>query len=298
MARPTKTGLDYFNVDVVFDENLECLISLYGAQALLVMIRFWQMAYRTENGEVSYSGVIRRIISKTKFNAKTASDEKKLEQIFASAIEFGLLDGDAYKKGILTSHGVKKRLGVISQVREKARERQAKKSYSANNHEEHTNKNSYSTKRNTKESKGKKRKVKERRERERRKSVTNESSQSLSFFSPPKDKKLFSEDDMQKLFLKLGEEQAQFWAEEVQLACERNPEEFLSKCKSPVAMALSWARRCVADGKIWDAATKTYQKSNGAKKDKTAKELANGARLILDEQEKRILKQAKEMGRC
>jgi len=133
MARPKKQGMDYFSLDVDFDVNVEALIEVHGNDALAFLIRFWQMAYKTENGEINCSGIIRRTIMNILF--KHANSEN-IDKIITDAIELNLIDGSAYKRGILTSSGIKKRIEGMEQLREKARERRNKNYYSANNREQ------------------------------------------------------------------------------------------------------------------------------------------------------------------
>ena len=48
MARPTKQGLEYFPIDVQFDDKIELLISELGSDALSILITIWQLIYQND----------------------------------------------------------------------------------------------------------------------------------------------------------------------------------------------------------------------------------------------------------
>jgi len=239
MARPRKKGLDYFPLDTDFDDELEGLVYQHGNDALAVMIRFWQAAYKTDDGVLDYSGVIRRITLAKRANIS----EKKLENIITDASEVGLIDPDALKDGMLTSRGVRKRIEKVVQEREKARQKLFG-SYSANNGgrtpEEFRNN-------------GGKRKRK-------RKVLVQSTNKSPNGDLPRAREELFSPDDRKKLISQLGPDEAAYWLEEVQLAYEQNPIAFTKKYKDPVAVARNWRRRRLAEGCLWDPEKKLYTK--------------------------------------
>ena len=45
MARPLKTGLDYFPLDVSFDDNIELLEAEEGLEGFAILIKLWQKIY-------------------------------------------------------------------------------------------------------------------------------------------------------------------------------------------------------------------------------------------------------------
>lgn len=120
MARPRKEGLDYFPLDTEFDEKVEMLVVEHGNDGLVVFIRALQSIYKTFDGELSISGVLHR---KTFANrAKIGLD--RWELIVETCVELGLFDPEAYsERKVLTSSGVKRRLGKINGEREAGRNR-------------------------------------------------------------------------------------------------------------------------------------------------------------------------------
>lgn len=104
MARPNKQGLDYFPLDVEWDEKLELLISENGSDSISVMITVWQLIYKNgyyvENGNDLFLIVRRR----------TTLDIKLIEKIINSAISRKLFNKKLHKEyNILTSKAIQNR---------------------------------------------------------------------------------------------------------------------------------------------------------------------------------------------
>lgn len=119
MARPRKTGLDYFPLDCVLDIKVEELRAEHGNDGFAVWIMLLQEVYQTETGELDCSGVIRRKTLAKRANISLDS----WVLIVDTCCEVGLFDQMMWSNGIITSHGIKRRLGKIAEEREKARDR-------------------------------------------------------------------------------------------------------------------------------------------------------------------------------
>lgn len=120
MARPRKEGLDYFPLDVNLDYKWEAVEAVHGLEGFAVVIKLLQECYRTVNGEIDISGVIRRKTLEKKLNIS----EELLNNIVKTCIEVELFDKNRWKSGkIITSNGVKKRIDAVSKDRENARRR-------------------------------------------------------------------------------------------------------------------------------------------------------------------------------
>lgn len=114
MARPLKEGLDYFPLDTRFDEKIQALESIFKNDGLVWIIKFWQLAFRTNNGEVSlegYHGVIHAE------NSRVTVEKQK--EIIKLCLEIGLLIKIGSEK--YTSNGIKKRLECVVGERERWR---------------------------------------------------------------------------------------------------------------------------------------------------------------------------------
>ena len=113
MARPTKQGIDYFPVDVQFDDQLELLITDKGGIALSVIITIWQLIYQNngyyiENGHDLLLLIKRRIMV----------DPQVTEDIITAALDRGIFDKNLHEKyNILTSRGIQKRYVTAARLK-------------------------------------------------------------------------------------------------------------------------------------------------------------------------------------
>ena len=133
MARPTKTGMDYFPLDIHLSDEVFAVECAHGNDGYAVIIKTWQALYQTDTGSIDCSDVIRRITL-----AKRANISVELwEAIITTCAAVGLFDKDAWQnQRIITSHGVLKRIKRVNEEREAARHRMKKRydsSYSPNN---------------------------------------------------------------------------------------------------------------------------------------------------------------------
>ncbi len=116
MSRPKKVGLDYFPLDVVFDEKIQALETVHGNNGLVWIIKFWQTAYRNENGEVNLSEYFGEVLAK---NCRITTEEQS--SIITMCLQTGLIEktGD----NIFSSNGVRKRIAAVSSERKSALKR-------------------------------------------------------------------------------------------------------------------------------------------------------------------------------
>ena len=126
MARPRKDGLDYFPLDINFDEKIKALELLHKNDGLVWIIKFWQRAYSTNSGEVNLNGVFGVIQAE---NCRI-TPVKQLE-IIDNCLEMGLIT--KVSDNIYTSNGIQKRLNEIVKDRESERKRKLLDSFPAEN---------------------------------------------------------------------------------------------------------------------------------------------------------------------
>lgn len=126
MARPRKTGLDYFphDVDVTTDPKIEPAILRYGAAAYAFYFVHLEYCYRSDDLSVDISATetgeeMREVIQK-----KLQIDAKQYENILQSFLRHGAFDAIFYTKtGRLTSDGIKKRASKVFDKRRQSAER-------------------------------------------------------------------------------------------------------------------------------------------------------------------------------
>jgi hypothetical protein len=116
MARPLKEGLDYFPMDVNLDQKIQALESVFKNSGFVWIVKFWQAAYRTNDGNVSldgYHGVIHRE------NCRVTPEEHENILKFCLEIKLILKNDD----GTYTSNGIKKRIETVNKERERWRKK-------------------------------------------------------------------------------------------------------------------------------------------------------------------------------
>ena len=116
MPRPKKKELDYFPLETVFDEKIQLLESLFGNEGFTWIIKFWQKAYRNENGEVYLSKYFGEIMAK---NCRCTPEVQ--QKIIDFCLEINLIKETAPQ--VYTSNGIQKRIAAVSHDREEALKR-------------------------------------------------------------------------------------------------------------------------------------------------------------------------------
>jgi len=105
MARPTKQGIDYFPVDVQFDDKIELLIAEKGSEALAILITIWQLIYQNEGYYIASGKDLFLLIKR-----RIMTDVLTSEEVVNIALERNIFDKKLYKKHkILTSKAIQKR---------------------------------------------------------------------------------------------------------------------------------------------------------------------------------------------
>lgn len=122
MARPQKEGLEYFPHDVYAssDEKIEPLILLYGSKGYSFYFLHLEYIYRNKElfFDVSEAETREVICQKLRINSE------EYEQILHTALKKGCFDREYYEQtGRLTSNGVKKRAAIVTEKREKMRQK-------------------------------------------------------------------------------------------------------------------------------------------------------------------------------
>jgi hypothetical protein len=127
MARPTKTGLDYFShdVDVTTDPKIEPAILLYGAAAYAFYFMHLEYCYRSDDLSIDISdktesgAEMREVIQR-----KLQTDAETYEKILQTFLRHGAFDAEYYAStGKLTNNGIKKRAENVLKKRKNETER-------------------------------------------------------------------------------------------------------------------------------------------------------------------------------
>lgn len=104
MGRPQKTGLDYFPLDVSFDDNVELLEAECGISGFGIMIKLWQKIY--SNGYFVEWEDDNALLFARKIN----SDINEVNAVVKACLRRSIFNEKLYKKHkILTSRGIQSR---------------------------------------------------------------------------------------------------------------------------------------------------------------------------------------------
>jgi hypothetical protein len=108
MARPFKSGVDYFPLDVNPDDDVELLEAEHGIIGFGIWVKLYQKIY-ANNYWIKWNN--KSIIV---FSSKINVDRNLVNECINSCLEWGLFDKKLYDKfSILTSRGIQKRFFEI-----------------------------------------------------------------------------------------------------------------------------------------------------------------------------------------
>ncbi|WP_409229066.1 DUF4373 domain-containing protein [Gudongella sp. SC589] len=101
MARPQKSGLDYFSLDVVMSDEVEIIEAEYGLEGFAILIKLYQKIY--SEGYYYQWGDKEQIL----FSNRVSVDRNLLITIVDNCVKWGLFDEKLYKTyNILTSRRI------------------------------------------------------------------------------------------------------------------------------------------------------------------------------------------------
>jgi hypothetical protein len=120
MARPKKEGLEYFPVNVDFNEKIEAIELMHHNDGIVWVLRFWQKAYKTMTGMVDFNGLFAEL-----FANKCRITLEKHQEILKTALSIDFCH--EVETGIYTSNGIQKRISSVSKDRADAILRQEEK---------------------------------------------------------------------------------------------------------------------------------------------------------------------------
>jgi hypothetical protein len=101
VARPQKSGLDYFSLDVVMSDEVEIIEAEYGLEGFAILIKLYQKIY--SEGYYYQWGDKEQIL----FSNRVSVDRNRLTTIVDDCVKWGLFDEKLYKNyNILTSRRI------------------------------------------------------------------------------------------------------------------------------------------------------------------------------------------------
>lgn len=103
MARPTKSGIDYFPLDCEWDNKVEMYIAEKESTGLAVLVTLWQLIYKNSYYLEFNNDLI--LLIKKRINV----DINSINDCINSAVDRGIFDKRLFESGILTSKAIQKR---------------------------------------------------------------------------------------------------------------------------------------------------------------------------------------------
>lgn len=108
MARPYKTGLDYFELDCNLDEKIRLIQAEYGLKGFAVVVLFFKEIYGGQGYYMSWDR--ERLLLLVSENGIADGDANLIWEISQACIRRGIFSAELFEKyQILTSKGIQKR---------------------------------------------------------------------------------------------------------------------------------------------------------------------------------------------
>jgi len=126
LARPLKEGMDYFphDVNATSDKKIEALRALYGNDGYAFYFIMLEQIYQESSFELLISDAETREETLLILSKKIGITQEKFTQILNTALKWGCFDKKSFNDhGVLTSNGIKKRANVVTEKRDRMRER-------------------------------------------------------------------------------------------------------------------------------------------------------------------------------
>lgn len=104
MARPQKTGIDYFPLDVNMDDKVRLVDAKFGVAGFGILVKVWQIIY--DNGYFIKWTEKELLLYKSRINA----DINLINDVINECLKWGIFNLELYETySILTSSGIQKR---------------------------------------------------------------------------------------------------------------------------------------------------------------------------------------------
>ena len=102
MARPCKSGIDYFPLDVAMDDKIKLIEAEFGLIGFAVVVKLWQKIYAGEGYYCEWTEEVALL-----FSREIGLGGDTVSEIISATLRRGLFDKRLFEKyGILTSAGV------------------------------------------------------------------------------------------------------------------------------------------------------------------------------------------------
>ncbi|MCM1364876.1 MAG: DUF4373 domain-containing protein [Faecalibacterium sp.] len=105
MSRPTKSGLDYFPLNVDLNDKIELIEAKFGCAGFATVVKLWQKIYSQDGYYCKWTADVAIL-----FSRRNSIEFKLLSNIVNECLKQGVFDEKMFKKyDILTSKGIQQR---------------------------------------------------------------------------------------------------------------------------------------------------------------------------------------------
>ena len=108
LARPYKTGLDYFELDCHLDEKIKLIQAEFGLKGFAVVVLLFKEIYGGQGYYMSWNDDMSLILMSE--NGIELGDKNLIQEVVKACIRRGIFSAELFEKyHILTSRGIQKR---------------------------------------------------------------------------------------------------------------------------------------------------------------------------------------------
>lgn len=117
MARPCKTGLDFFSFDCVLDDKLRLIEAEFGSKGFTVVVKLWSKIYRDKGYYCEWNDDLMLLFATDEV---TDCGVNLVKEIVFACIRRNIFSKELYEKyHILTSRGIQKRYAMATAERKR-----------------------------------------------------------------------------------------------------------------------------------------------------------------------------------
>ena len=117
MARPCKTGLDFFSFDCVLDDKLRLIEAEFGSKGFTVVVKLWSNIYRDKGYYCEWNDDLMLLFATDEV---TDCGVNLVKEIVFACIRRNIFSKELYEKyHILTSRGIQKRYAMATAERKR-----------------------------------------------------------------------------------------------------------------------------------------------------------------------------------
>ena len=114
MARPQKSGIDYFTIDTNMEDKIKLVEAKYGLEGFGFLIKLWQKIY-SQKYYIDWTEEIQLL-----FSSEVNVNINKINDIINDCVKWGVFNQELFEKhNILTSHGIQLRYKEATYRRKK-----------------------------------------------------------------------------------------------------------------------------------------------------------------------------------